>query len=290
MDYPIVSREDVRHAYPDRPNEVRKYDYGLVTVIGGSEFYSGAPALSALAAFRGGADMARVIAPKRAADIIASFSPILAAYPLEGSHLTRSHVAELISMANASQQVSREHASVVIGGGLGRSEETQDAVREFISQVSLPVVVDADAIHAIAKDPKRFYGRSLVVTPSKHEFELLTGRSVRDFSHEECVVAVQEEALRLGMTILLKGRVDIISNGNETMLNKEESHFLSVRGVGDTLAGIVGALLARGVTASLACAVGAYVNAKAGSMAGQEKGEGLVATDLIERIPEAIRG
>jgi len=74
-----VTRDLLQNIYPPRPSEVRKYDYGLLLVIGGSDFYSGAPALSALAAFKAGLDMVRIIAPKRAADIIASFSPLLAA-------------------------------------------------------------------------------------------------------------------------------------------------------------------------------------------------------------------
>ena len=70
----------------------RKYDFGLVLVIGGGEFYSGSPALSAMAAFRAGVDMVKIIAPKRAADIVASFSPNLAAYPLEGGRLQKKHL------------------------------------------------------------------------------------------------------------------------------------------------------------------------------------------------------
>ena len=75
-----VTKDILKKVYQPRPATmtVRKYDYGLLLVIGGSEFYSGSPALSSLAAFKAGVDMVRVIAPKRAADIVASFSPILA--------------------------------------------------------------------------------------------------------------------------------------------------------------------------------------------------------------------
>ena len=82
-----VTPSILKQIYRERPADVKKYDYGLLLIIGGSEFYSGAPALSAMAAFRAGVDMARIVAPKRAADIIASFSPTLAAYPLEGKWL-----------------------------------------------------------------------------------------------------------------------------------------------------------------------------------------------------------
>ncbi|MDP3982433.1 MAG: NAD(P)H-hydrate dehydratase [bacterium] len=288
MNIITVSKNDIQLVYPDRSGEVNKYDYGLVTVIGGSEFYSGAPALSALAAFRGGADMARVIAPRRAADIIASFSPILAAYPLEGSHITPGHVPTLVALAESSWEVSRQKACVVIGGGLGRSEETLMAMRDFLLQTSLPVVADADALYAIAENPEGYRGRNLVVTPNVFEFSLLTKRNIRELSLEERISVVQEEASRLGMIILLKGKTDIISDGSRVILNEEESSYLSVRGVGDTLSGILAALLARGVEPVQAGAVAAYINARAGSLASKEKRDGLVATDLIDYIPQAI--
>ena len=115
-----VTKNILKNIYKERPADVRKYDFGLLLVIGGSEFYSGSPALSALAAFKSGVDMVRIIAPKRAADIIASFSPNLAAYPLEGNWLTKKHLATLISMTESAKAVSRGNAAVVIGGGMGR--------------------------------------------------------------------------------------------------------------------------------------------------------------------------
>ena len=88
-----VTKDILKNIYKERPRDSKKYDFGLLIVIGGSDFYSGSPALSALAAFKTGVDMVRIIAPKRAADIIASFSPNLAAYPLEGKWLERKHLA-----------------------------------------------------------------------------------------------------------------------------------------------------------------------------------------------------
>ena len=93
-----VTKSILKNIYKKRPDNARKYDYGLLLIIGGSEFYSGSPAFSALAAFKTGVDMVRIIAPKRAADIIASFAPDLAAYPLEGKRLTKDHLATLLSM------------------------------------------------------------------------------------------------------------------------------------------------------------------------------------------------
>ncbi|MDP4007330.1 MAG: NAD(P)H-hydrate dehydratase [bacterium] len=283
-----VTKDMMRQAYPVRPKEVKKYDYGLLLVIGGGEFYSGAPALAGLAGFRAGADMVRIIAPKRAADIIASFTPVLAALPLDNTHLLKEHLATLLSQAESAKDVAHGRAALVIGGGLGRTEETLDTVLEFLRQVQLPVAIDADALHAVAKDPSVLAGKPFVITPNTFEFQLVTGREVRSLPEEERAKVVEEEALRLGTTILLKVKTDIISNGKETLLNETGSPYLSIGGTGDTLAGITGALLAKGIEPLRAAGVAAYINGMAGELAAKTKKDSLIATDLIEVISQVI--
>lgn len=284
-----VTKEILKKIYKERPPESKKYDFGLLIVIGGSDFYSGSPALAALAAFRAGVDMVRIIAPKRAADIIASFSPDLAAYPLEGKWLERKHLPILIEMTESAKEVSHGKTAVVIGGGIGRSEETQKVIQEYLARISLPVVVDADAIHAVSKKPGIISGKPFLITPHTYEFFILTGREVYKLPEEEKIKAVQEEAARLKITILLKGRTDIISDGKEVALNKTGGPFLTVGGTGDTLAGICGALLARGINAFETAQAAAFINGLAGEIAFKKLGEGLVATDLINSIPEVIK-
>ena len=283
-----VTKNILKNIYKERPVNVRKYDFGLLLVIGGSEFYSGSPALSTLAAFKSGVDMVRIIAPKRAADIIASFSPNLAAYPLEGKWLTKEHLATLISMTESAKTVARGNAAVVIGGGLGRSEETQEAVLEYLSQISLPVVIDADAVHAVGKKPEVVSGKPFLITPHTYEFFVLTKKEIYQLPEEEKIKMVQEEASRLQTTILLKGKIDIISDGKEVALNKTGSSLLTVGGTGDTLAGIAGALMARGVSSFEAAQAAAYINGLAGELAGKKLGESVMATDLIKAIPEVL--
>jgi len=283
-----ISKDVLKNIYKTRPIGARKYDFGLLLVIGGSDFYSGSPALSALAAFRAGADMVRILAPKRAADIIASFSPNLAAYPLEGKWLDEPDLADLFSVTESAKIVARENAAVVIGGGLGRSKETQTAIVKYLSDISLPVVVDADAIRAVAHKPEVFANKNFLFTPHGQEFFLLTGREVIGKSDQEKIKAVQEESAKLGTTILLKGGIDIISDGKEVAINRTGTPFMTSGGCGDTLAGICGALMARRINPFISAQAAAYINGRAGQIAGKKKKEGLLATDLIEAIPEAI--
>ena len=284
-----VNEEILKKVYQIRSPDVHKYNFGLLLVIGGSQFYSGSPALNALAGFRAGVDMVQIIAPSRAANIIASFSPNLAAYPLPGSYLEKKDVPILFSMARAAEEVADGKVAIVIGGGIGRSEETQEAVLEFLSQINLPVVIDADAIYAIARAPEIMKEKNILLTPHSYEFFILTQENLKSVKEEERIKIVKEAASNLKTNILLKGKVDIISNGKEVTLNKTGNPYLTVGGTGDTLAGIAGALIARGIDIFTAACAAAYINGLAGEIAAKKLGESLMATDLIEAIPEAIK-
>lgn len=284
-----VTPDILKNIYKERPKNSRKYDFGLLIVIGGSEFYSGSPALSAMAAFKSGVDMVRVIAPKRAADIIASFSPNLAALPLEGSHLTKKHLTTLISMTESAKEVARGNAAVVIGGGIGRTDDTQETILEYLKRIEIPAVIDADAIHALGQKPEVISGKPFLLTPHTYEFYILTKREIYQLSEEEKIKAIQEEVQRLKTNILLKGPTDIISDGKDIALSRGGTPYMAKGGTGDTLAGICGALLARRCSIFDAACAASFINKKAGEIATQKLKDGLTATDLIEAIPEVLR-
>lgn len=283
-----TDKEILKKIYKARPNGAKKYDFGLLIVIGGSELYSGAPALSAMAAFKAGADMVKVIAPKRAADIIAGFSPNLAALPLEGNYLSRKHLSTLLNMSEEAGKTARGKAAVVIGGGIGRGDEVMEAVHEYLKLVSLPVVIDADAIKCLAENSEIIAGKNFLLTPHAYEFFVLTGKKVLNLSEDEKIRIVKKEAGRLKTTLLLKGPVDIISDGREVFLNKTGTPFMTKGGTGDTLAGIAGALMARGISVFESGCAAAYINGLAGELAGKKLRESMTATDLIEEISRAI--
>jgi len=283
-----VKKDILKKIYKTRPKNVRKYDFGLLLVIGGSQFYSGSPALAAMAAFKSGVDMVRIIAPFRAANIIACFSPNLAAYPLPGNWLVKEDLPTLFTMTESAKEVARGNIAVVIGGGMGRTKETQEAILEYLSKISVPVVIDADAIYAISKKPELMSNKNFLITPHSYEFYVLTGKKVIGKSDEEKIKIVQKEAKRLKTTILLKGKTDVISNGKDISLNRTGSPLLTVGGCGDTLAGICGALMARGIDPFTAAQAGAFINSSAGVLAGKKLGESVTATDLINEIANIL--
>jgi len=286
-----ITKEILKKVFPERPRGkyFKKYDFGLLVVIGGSDFYSGSPALNAMAAFAAGVGMVRILAPKRAADIIASFSPNLAAYPLEGKWLEKKHVPILLEMTKSAQMVAEDKVAVVIGGGLGRSPETQEAILEYLKEIDVPVVVDADAIYALSKGKEIIPKKKFVFTPHPYEFFVLTGRKIYQIPLKEQIQIVKEEAEKLKTIILLKGMPDIISDGNKVSLCYAGTPYMAVGGTGDTLAGICGALLARKIDPFLAAKAAAYLNARAGEIAAEKLKDSLTATDVIEAIPEVLK-
>jgi len=287
----IINKNILKQVYPSRKPDVRKYDFGLLLVIGGGQFYTGSPALAAMAAFRAGCDMVQILAPKRAADIIASFSPNLASLALKGNWLDKEDLGTLVAITKAAKIISNNKTAVVIGGGLGRTEETKDTVLEYLKEIDVPCVIDADGIHAISKNLEIISGRPFLITPHSYEFFILTGEKIEDKSFEEKTRLVNEQARKLKTTILLKGTQDIISSfgTKEIALNKTGSPYMTKGGTGDTLAGIAGALLSKKIDCFTAGGAASFLNGVAGEMAAKKFGESMLATDLIEEIPSVLR-
>ncbi|MBU5687941.1 MAG: NAD(P)H-hydrate dehydratase [Candidatus Aenigmatarchaeota archaeon] len=276
----LVNKNLLKTVYKKRDDWSRKYNFGSLLVIGGSKIYSGSPTFNALAAYRAGVDLVTVAAPERAANIIASFSPDIVTYPLKGDFLTRRHVPELLKL-------SHKKTACVIGGGLGREKETLLAVLDFIEKSGLPCVIDADAIHALQLKPE--LAKNHLITPHAREFFVLTGLQPSTHLNER-IRYVEETAKRFQTTIVLKGHIDVIASPEYTAINKTGSTFMTKGGFGDTLAGICGALLARGIDTFTAGCLGAYINGLAGEMASKKFGESVMASDLIKEIPNALKG
>lgn len=276
----LITKQFVKKLFPSRPAWSHKGDFGRLLVIAGSKTYTGSPALVGLAAIKTGTDWVDIFSPKRAADIAASFSPDLITHPQRGDFLNSWHLNE------AHFLVKRNNA-IVIGNGLGRRKETEIFITEFLKNTKKPCVVDADALHILAQ--KEFLiKQQFVLTPHSQEFFLLTDKQPTDnLSEREGMV--QRFAKKLGCTILLKGNVDVISNGKKIATNKTGNPYMTKGGTGDTLAGICGALLARGAAPFDAACAAAWINGSAGDVAAKEFGESLMAENVLEEIHRVLK-
>ena len=273
---------DVYLAKIPRSPTAHKGDFGRLLVIGGSKVYSGAPTLVSLSALRSGVDLVYLAAPIKVAYAISSMSPDLITIKLDGDNLNPSNMETLkpyLNMVNA----------VAIGPGLGLNPETVDFVKlcvEEVEKAGKPLLLDADGLKAFAnfKKPLKV---PLVLTPHAGEYTILTGETLPE-NQEERIRAVQKTAKKLNAVVLVKGKVDIVCDAERFKLNFTGNPGMTVGGTGDVLSGIVGGLMAQHVDPFEAAVAGAFVNGAAGDFVADEIGFHMVATDIIDWIPQVL--
>ncbi|KGK99025.1 hydroxyethylthiazole kinase [Methanococcoides methylutens] len=251
-----------------RRADSHKGNSGRILIVGGGP-YSGAPALAAMAALRTGADIVTVAAPANVAETIASYSPNIIVRPLSSDILCEEDVEKIAELITS-------HDVVVIGMGLGRADRTKSAIAKIIPFCK-KVIVDADGLYGIELPVPK--DTTMIITPHAGEFRSLGGNGPDD---------VQAFSKENGLTVLLKGKEDTISNGERVAINSTGNAGMTVGGTGDVLAGITGALFAISSPIEAACCA-AFINGVAGDLAFEEKGNGLLATDIIDRITDVMK-
>ncbi|MBN1859963.1 MAG: NAD(P)H-hydrate dehydratase [Candidatus Thermoplasmatota archaeon] len=269
--------------YPRPAKKSHKGDNGVILIIGGGP-YIGAPALSGLAGLRTGADLVYIATPKRSWKSIAAFSPNFIVKDLHDEILTTKDIPRI-------EELLTKCTAVILGPGLGAAKETQEAIVPLVQRImkeKKPLVLDADAIKPIGEHLSLLKNTTTVVTPHVGEFAKLTGISLSQ-DLDTRIQAVKEWAAKIGITIFLKGYIDILSDGTAVKQNNIHNEAMTVGGTGDVLAGIIGALLSKGVQPFEAVRIAAFLNGEAGNRAFQKKSYGLLATDIIEEIPGVLK-
>ena len=276
----IVDEDFVKNCIRPRRIDSHKGENGKVMVIGGSWLYHGAPFLSAMASLRCGVDLAYIAAPEKIATAIRALSPNIIVLPLSDLKLTR-------GVAKRVLKILPEIDSMVIGPGLASGGEAgiELVVKEALA-LGKGIVLDATALYSSILE--KVSGGRVVLTPHAGEFKRVFGKDVPS-KLDERVKLVREEAEKNRVTILLKGRFDVISNGVEVMVNKTGTPAMTVGGTGDVLSGIVAALLAWGNDPFEAAASAAWINGKAGELATSRFGLHILATDIIDFLPDVLR-
>jgi hydroxyethylthiazole kinase-like uncharacterized protein yjeF len=257
-----------------RESNSHKGDHGEILVIGGGP-YTGAPALTAQAALRAGADLVKVTCPTSVAHEVQGYSENLILYPMQGRRFEPGHVGPVMEYA-------REHDVLVIGPGLGDDEETLEAAKAIIESYDGTAVVDADPLQIV---PEVETEANLICTPHQGELVGMGGRTSEDWRERRDLVA--DFVADLGHTLLVKGAYDIVSESDRSRINRTGNPGMTVGGTGDVLAGVTGALAALQEPFE-AAALGAYVTGRAGDIVADRYGNGLVASDLLDAIPEAM--
>lgn len=284
----LIEKSMVSGAADKRMPDTNKGDYGKVLVIAGSQGMTGAAALCASAAMRTGAGLVYPAVPKSLLAILEQKVTGPVFVPFEdrdkGTICKKGIGPVLEKMA--------EVDAAAVGPGLSTEKEAAEAVREILLECRVPVVIDADALNIISEDLHilKKVNTAAVVTPHPGEMAKLMGTSVREVQHNRIDMA-REFSKRWEVITVLKGYRTVISDpeGN-VYVNPTGNAGMATAGSGDVLTGMIAALLGRGYKPVDAAVSGVYLHGLAGDLAAAEKGEhGMIAGDVVEKIPDAIK-
>lgn len=278
----FVGKGDVFASLPLRKEGSHKGQNGMVLVVGGSLEYSGAPVLSSRAALRTGADLVITCIPESIARSVRSDSPNMIVHSFPGDYLEPNHIPDILELL-------KKFDSMIVGPGLSENPSSQKFVKELLKKIpkEKPVIIDADALKAIKNNLDLIKNKPYVLTPHQGEFKILFGDGLPKVWQKKQEF-VKEIAEKNSTTILVKGKYDIISNGVHCKVNRTGHEGMTVGGTGDVLAGILGALSAVNPNLFRVACASSYIAGKAGEIAAEDFGNSLLATDVIEKIPEVI--
>lgn len=271
----------VKKFIPARKSKSRKGDNGIVLVVGGSYIYHGAPILSSIAALRSGTDLVYTSVPKINVASTRSVSPNLIVIPLVDQKLTRGAVNKLLGA------LPRKLDSATIGMGLA-IQEKNSLLHLVKSLLDRDVRLSLDASALIPEVLPLLANKNVVVTPHAGEFKRLFGHAPSN-SKNERIKLVEEKAKEFGITVLLKGSTDVISNGSTTYLYEKKIPAMTVGGTGDVLSGLVVGILSKNRKPLESAAAAAFINGLAGKTVQKKLGLHMTSMDLLTEISAVMK-
>lgn len=282
----VTDSEFVRNVIPKRSNNSQKGDYGKLLVIAGSKGMTGAAYLASEAAIKSGAGLVTLACPNSVNPILENKTTEVMTMPLSDNDGHIAYSAASLIMA----RVEKADA-VLIGPGLGRSQDAIEVVKTLLRGSNVPVIVDADALYAVAQNKELLKECTcdLIFTPHAMEMSRLTGLDI-SYIEDNRIQISHEFSEETGAVLLLKGNHSIVTAPTLMQyINNTGNPGMASGGSGDVLAGIIAAFVARGVETDKAAAAGAYIHGMAGDIAKERYGvESLSANNILECLPEAF--
>jgi NAD(P)H-hydrate epimerase len=272
---------------PARPPSSHKGDFGRVLIIAGSRGMSGAAVLCGSAALRGGAGLVRLAVPADILPIVAAGNPcyMTAAMPHDDQgRMTMAAEAPLL-------ELSQSNDIVALGPGLGRSGDLDRLVSNLVQKTDRPMVVDADALNALAENTASLKRRQreIIITPHPGEFARLLGTTTSAVQAQRTELATKFATDR-GVVVVLKGHKTLVTDGRRVYENDTGNPGMATGGTGDVITGLIAALLGQKLEAFAAAQLGVHLHGLAGDLVRDQLGEvSLVASDLLHYLPRAFR-
>ncbi len=275
-------------ALPKRPAQAYKGSVGDVLFIAGAVGYYGAPYFAAMSFLKAGGGYARLAAPKSMIGKLAVKGREIVYLPQEET------AAGSIAMKckNKLLEAAAKVDMVVIGPGLSLQEETVRLVKELVSAIKVPLLIDGDGLTAIAENPEILGRRkaATILTPHLGEMARLTGKPTAEINVNKIAV-LQETAEKLIATIVLKGAHSLIGCADGRIyINLSGNAGMATAGSGDVLTGCIAAMYGLGLKPEEATRKGVFLHGYAGDLAAAKKGEdGITARDIMESLPQALK-
>lgn len=265
------------HLFRPRVQDSNKGLYGHALVIAGSRGKSGAAAMAGIGALRAGAGLVTVASTEAALGSIAAHAPEI--------------MTELLAFDESARTRILERKNVIaIGPGLGQDPQTVQFVRAMVEQTPLPMVVDADGLNALAGHPAR-YRWPRIFTPHPGEMSRLNGLTIAEIQADRIGIA-RSFATERDVYLVLKGNRSVVAAPDgRVWINPTGSPAMATGGTGDVLTGLIAGLVAQFPDQiDLAVLSAVYLHGRCGELGAAKLGEkSLIATDLFEYLPEAMR-
>lgn len=281
----LVEAGDVTGMLPHRAPDTHKRAAGFAVVVGGSRLMTGAPTLAATAAYRAGAGLVAVAVPEGVLPVVqgALREAVFVGLPETDAGTAAGGSARL-------NEVLAQAGALALGPGMTTDERTRGWIRELVRSSEVPVVLDADGLNAFAGRPDDLADRKadLILTPHAGEFSRLAGVPTGEVEADR-VRYVRDLAARTSAAVLLKGsRTLVASPDGVVRINPTGGPSLATGGTGDVLTGMIAGLIARGCPPLDAGSAAAFVHGLAGRIAGERRGDGATAVDVLEAVPDAM--
>ncbi|MFH0827352.1 MAG: NAD(P)H-hydrate dehydratase [Candidatus Omnitrophota bacterium] len=276
-----------------RNRNAHKGDFGHVFILAGSPRFSGAAFLCGLGALRSGAGLVTLGIPESLNDVFIKIKP------REAMTLALPETKEKTLSLSGYKKIkvfAKTVDGLVLGPGLSRNKSTQSLARQVISEIAKPMVIDADGLNALVgylrilratHDTQR---TPMILTPHPGEMARLLGIPIKKVQSQRTETA-RKFARDHKVTLVLKGHNSLVADDQgHFYINKTGNPGMATAGSGDVLAGMIGAFLGQGLRPFDAAKTAVYLHGLAGDLAAKEKTQiSLIASDIIDKIPEAIK-
>ena len=280
--------ESLRGKIPRTNEPAHKYSAGALLVVAGSRHTTGAPQMVVRGAERTGCGIVFLATSESSATAVDLELTEALVHGVPEDHEGYVTSAALEQILELAQRTS----ALAVGPGMGTGDEGRRLVEGILREVDSPVLLDADAITNLAgMDALADRGAPTVITPHAGELGRLLGSGAREVSASR-LRSAQSAAEEHGCCVLLKGSDTLVAENEKVAVNSTGNVALATAGTGDILSGVIGALLSRGMVAYEAARTGAWVHGRAAELWLEETGwpaESLVATDLLQYLPEALK-